>query len=377
MPAGQDGHGDSVGGQRRAVSRAVDAVGAAGDDRDVVFGQPGRQVGGDMLAVGGRGSGSDDGGRALRRLVEARGTQCPQHQRRPAPGLDSGTGERGEREQRPLVVVGCDQPSAAAAPATRDRLRRSLFRAWPRCAGPASSSTSPRRTRSAASTGPNGLHQGGELGARRFGHPRQIGPCRDVVARVIAALPVAGSSARRRPRRARRLTRPARSARLHATRNVRSTPRMLSSPRSSAVRNGVHRGVAGAELSPQQRPADFGVGAEPVRPPALGGRVARRRHPVAHLRRGLAVDGRNCACANRIHLHPQIHPVQQRPGELAQVATFDRRRADAVAADRPARRGTDWRPAPAGIGRDSTPPRRGGPGESRRPPTAFAALPAR
>jgi hypothetical protein len=50
-PAGHDRHGDSIGSQRGAVSRAVDAVGAAGDDRDVAFRQSGGQVARRVLAV--------------------------------------------------------------------------------------------------------------------------------------------------------------------------------------------------------------------------------------------------------------------------------------------------------------------------------------
>ena len=50
--------------------------------------------------------------------------------------------------------------------------------------------------------------------------------------------------------------------------------------------------------------------------------------------RTCAVDStvcdRKCTCPHRIHLHPQVHPVQQRSRKLAQIAAFDHRRADAV-----------------------------------------------
>ena len=83
MPAGEHRHGEAVDGQRRAVRRPVDAVGAAGDHRDVALGQPGRQF---------------RRRRARRSVVDARvpttaaarcatsssraGPQRPQHQRR-------------------------------------------------------------------------------------------------------------------------------------------------------------------------------------------------------------------------------------------------------------------------------------------------------
>ena len=70
-PPGEDGHGDSVAGQRCAVCRAVDAVGATGDHRDVALNQPGRQISGHLLAICGRSPGSDQSRRTLRHLVEA------------------------------------------------------------------------------------------------------------------------------------------------------------------------------------------------------------------------------------------------------------------------------------------------------------------
>ncbi|COY78977.1 Uncharacterised protein [Mycobacterium tuberculosis] len=98
------------------MSRTVDPVGATGDDRDVALCQPGGQIGRDMLAVGRRSPGSNDGGRTWCHFVQARGAQGPQHQRRvaarPCPG--SGATESGERQHRPLVVVGSDQTPTAA-----------------------------------------------------------------------------------------------------------------------------------------------------------------------------------------------------------------------------------------------------------------------
>ena len=112
--AGQNRHSETVGGQRRAVGGAVDAVGAAGDHRDIALSQPGGQIGRNLFAVYGCRPGPDDGGGSLRHLVKTDRTQCPQHHRRPAarPRLRPGTREGGERERRPLVVVGGDQSPA-------------------------------------------------------------------------------------------------------------------------------------------------------------------------------------------------------------------------------------------------------------------------
>ena len=178
-PAGQDCHGDSVGGQRRAVSRAVDAVRATGDDRDVAFGQPGRQIGRHMLAVRRRGAGSDHGGRTLRHLVEACGTQRPQHHRRP--------------DREAWLWLQTAPPNAANA-STGHSSPSGVINRPPRRASSSRSSAAQSISRLAlgvprqvvidhAAPDPvgglhraNGLHQGGEFRARRFGHPGQVSP---------------------------------------------------------------------------------------------------------------------------------------------------------------------------------------------------------
>ena len=76
-PAGQNRHRQAIDGKHRAVRRPVDPVCAAGDDRDIALSQPDRQVRGHVLAVTGRRTSPDDGGGALRDIVEPRRAEHP------------------------------------------------------------------------------------------------------------------------------------------------------------------------------------------------------------------------------------------------------------------------------------------------------------
>ena len=112
--AGQYCDGEPVGRQRGAVRRSVDAVRTAGHHRHVPLRQSGGQLRGDMLAVRGGRTSSDDRRGPLGYLIEARRPRHPQRQRwmRLRPLLRVDTGERGERQQRPFVVRSGDQASA-------------------------------------------------------------------------------------------------------------------------------------------------------------------------------------------------------------------------------------------------------------------------
>ncbi len=174
---GQHRDGDSVGGQCGAVRRAVDAVGATGDDRDVALGQTGRQVGGDLFAVHRRRSGPDDGGGAVRHLVKTGRAQGPQRHRRPAPRprTCSRTREGGEREHRPLVVVGGDQSPAAAGKQFEIvcgpvDLAPGLGVSRQLVVDQSTSDAVGRLHRA------DTAHQGGEFRAGRLGDPGQVGP---------------------------------------------------------------------------------------------------------------------------------------------------------------------------------------------------------
>ena len=81
---------------------------------------------------------------------------------------------------------------------------------------------------------------------------------------------------------------------------------------------------------------------------------------------------------DRLDLHPQVDPVEQRPGEPRLVAADRRGRAlaAAVAAARSARTGRGWRPAPSGTGRAAARPRRCARSPRARTPAAGAARPA-
>jgi hypothetical protein len=116
--------GVSVGRQRSAMRRFVDAVGAAGHHHRIPLRQAGGQLRGDMLAVRGRGASSDDRRRSLRHLVEPRRPRHPQRQRwmRFRPLLRVDTCEGREGQQRPFVVHGRDQAS------TQSLQGRQIFR---------------------------------------------------------------------------------------------------------------------------------------------------------------------------------------------------------------------------------------------------------
>ena len=77
--------------------------------------QPGGEFTGDVLPVGGGRPGADDRGGPVVNLVEALRPDHPQRQRRDTGrfGPQVGTGEGRERQPRPLVVVGCDEPATA------------------------------------------------------------------------------------------------------------------------------------------------------------------------------------------------------------------------------------------------------------------------
>ena len=239
-PTRQHRHGDAVDGQRRAVRGAVDAVGAAGDHRDVALGQSDRQVGGHVFAVAGCRPGSDD----------RRRHAAPTSSRRAAPsahstsgGLPCGlpgerrTAERGERQRRPFVVVGRDQPTAAAGqqfeilgstvdftPGFGTPRQAVVDLASPDPLGRFDRTHPPHQVRPARRTA-----------ARR---PATGRPTRARVASVIATLPAAGSSARSPPRRVPATCAPPSHSASTRPASVRSRPRMLNIPRSSAVRSG-------------------------------------------------------------------------------------------------------------------------------------------
>ena len=137
------------------MRRAVDAVRAAGDDRDVVFDSPAARSAATCSTVGGCGPGSHDGGRTLRDLGEPGRPDHPQHQRRPAslPPADGGTIECGECEYRPFVVVRGDSRPPRRASSSRSAAAQSISRRATVCSRQAVVDQ-PRRMRSAASTGP-------------------------------------------------------------------------------------------------------------------------------------------------------------------------------------------------------------------------------
>lgn len=217
-PAGQDGHGDAVAVQHGAVRRAVDAIGAAGDHRDVALGQPGRQFAGDVLAVGGRGARPDHGGGPVRDLIEPHGSVRPQrhrrNHRRSAAGSRCATPEGGERQQRPLVVVRGDQPPATPGEHLeigRTAVDLAACLSAPRHVVVDQSAADPLRGLHRADV----PHQGGEFGAGRLGHPGQIGP--RAQRRIVE---------RRRHRRAS---------------GFKNPPRILPAPRANVVSSDTRR----------------------------------------------------------------------------------------------------------------------------------------
>ena len=93
---------------------------------------------------------------------------------------------------------------------------------------------------------------------------------------------------------------------------------------------------------------------QPRRGPSGGRGRPGLRHPLGHRRRRLRRSPSVASSsAARSGMQPdlQVDPVQQRPGEPAQVAAADQRRALADARRRPAwRTGRDWRPGPVAPG---------------------------
>jgi hypothetical protein len=126
--------------------------------------------------------GSDDSRRTLRRLVETRGTQRPQHHRRSAvrPSRSSGTAgtaECGKREQRPLVTIWRDQSPSA----TGKQLKILCGPVYYACGlgvpcqvviDQAAPDPVGRLLRA------NAVHQCGQFRAGRFRHPGQVSPTR-------------------------------------------------------------------------------------------------------------------------------------------------------------------------------------------------------
>ena len=162
---------------------------------------------------------------------------------------------------------------------------------------------------------------------------------------------------------------------VHATRNVRSTPRMLSRPRSRAVRSGSHRRRFRSKLAPQQRTADFSIGADSMRAPPLFGDGSRGCHAIPD-------DGSSTRLPRRRRRPPA--PCASRragpPGPAAVrtvcrgIAAWPSARRCSLS-DPQAHTGTGLRPAPTGIAPGSARRRHGARAESRPLPTEFAVLP--
>ncbi len=124
-PAREHGDGRPLGGECSSVRRGVDAERSARHHRPAALGELVAELGGDVLAVGGRGARSHDRHRAVDQLVEPIRTTHPQGERRDERDRPRGLvlgflglRRRGEdhgvhRPGRPLVVLGRDQPPAA------------------------------------------------------------------------------------------------------------------------------------------------------------------------------------------------------------------------------------------------------------------------
>ncbi len=111
---GQYRDGQAVSGKRAPVGRPVDAVRAARHHGDVPACQTIGEVGCDVLTVGGARPGADDRRGPVGDIVQPARPHRPQHHRRMAPRALAGAApvERGERQQRPFLIVGGDQPPA-------------------------------------------------------------------------------------------------------------------------------------------------------------------------------------------------------------------------------------------------------------------------
>ena len=158
--------------------------------------------------------------------------------------------------------------------------------------------------------------------------------------------------------------------------SVRSSPAHADLPPVERGAQRFHHRRGKPELAAQQGAADLGVGADAVRSPNARAAASRA---VATRSQTAAVDSPSCCGertgALRVHLDAQVHPIEQRTRQLAEVAPLDLPPDRCSRADRPARTDTGWRPAPVGTEPGSAPRRRGGRAESHRPPTEFAAPP--
>ena len=65
-------------------------------------------------------------------------------------------------------------------------------------------------------------------------------------------------------------------------------------------------------------------------PPAFFGDRPRGRNPFANGSRGLTVVDGERTRPRRVHLDAQVDPIQQRPGQLAEISPLGHRRADAI-----------------------------------------------
>ncbi len=114
--SGEHRDGETVGGERRTVRGAVDAIRAARHHRHIALDEACGQFGRHVFAVGRARSGSDDRGGTFGHVVEASRADNPQGQRRMSlrPQLTVHACERRERQQGPLIIAGRDQAAAMA-----------------------------------------------------------------------------------------------------------------------------------------------------------------------------------------------------------------------------------------------------------------------
>ena len=321
-PAAQHGERGALGGQRGAVGVPVDAVRRAGDHGPAATSQLEAQLSGDVLAVAAGGPGADDGHRTLRDLVEPGPAEHPQREWRvqcalpcPPPHQRRPSAARATRRRR-------GSPAAHRAPPTRSR--------W------AAASSRSRRARVAFSNGAGSALS--RIAATAASGPTwptssMTGPLGGSATRLSHA----HASRRRRsttvlmpPRRSRKCSAPAtstsagesaprRSASVHATRSARSAPRAVIDPVASRALQRGQRSSRGPEPPAQHRSRRLGVGAPPQPVPPRQRRLAGGGDPGPDdgggLRTGLAHR-----TGLRVHPDAQVHPVEQRAGQPAQVA---------------------------------------------------------